>query len=185
MNEQPTLGPFGIATVVASLAFILAGIILPEAAEALLRLLLATLAVGFIAARAYAARLPERMTQHVYPPIDAQETARRAAAAPPAVSELAAQLVDADDERRARRAAIPRKVRWTLIDEASRRLSHHHGLRLENPNDHLAIRSLVSEPTWSLIEPGGGSRPDGRPTANSRVIPLSQLHSIIDDLETL
>ena len=177
------LSPFGLAAIVASLAFLAAGIVLPEAAEALLRLLLLTLGVGFVAARVYEARLPERMSQHVFSPFE-DHTNPRDTGAPAVVLDLAAELGDADHGWRARRAPIPRKVRWRLIDEASRRLSHHHGLRLDHPDHRPAIRSLVSGPTWSLLEPEAGLPPGGTAEASRRV-PMSRLHSIIDDLERL
>lgn len=180
------MGPFGIATILASMVFVAAGIVAPQAAEALLRLLLATLAVGFVAARAYGARLPERMTQHVYSPFDDHATGPDGADAPLAIRELATLLRDADDARRARRTPIPRKVRWGLIDEAKRRLAQHQGLSLEDPADQRAIRSLLSESTWSLLASESGPPAESRAEPARRgFIPLSQLHLIIDDLERL
>lgn len=182
-----SLSPFGIAAIVASLGFVAAGIVMPEAAEALLRLLLAALAVGFVVARSYQARLPERMTQHVYSPFEKRADGR-ATAAPLPVRELAAQVAVADTPRKARRAEIPRTVRWKLIDEASRRLSHHHGLGIGEAADHAAIRSMVSGATWSLLQPEAAARSGAASDAESArrgFVTVSQLDLIIDDLERL
>ncbi|HLT90638.1 MAG TPA: hypothetical protein VKZ85_06810 [Woeseiaceae bacterium] len=168
------IGPLGIATIVVSLAFLLAGILWPQAASALLRLLLVTLALGFVASRAYRALLPVAATRS-YSPFDALGAARTTPAAPHTLRKLTAELGAANDARRARHTAIPRPVRWAVIDEAARRLAEHHGLHLHDPDHHARIHALVSEPMWLLIDPGESSEP----------VPLSQLDVILDDLEKL
>lgn len=180
------VGLFGIFALAAGLAFLLAGLLWPQAAEALLRLLLATLAVGFVLVRGHRAMRSVRATERSSSPFDRDVATRRPPAAPHVLRRLTADLSAADDARRARRTAIPRTVRWTVVDEASRRLAEHHGLSLDDPTHHPEIRSLVSEPTWSLIGPrdpraGPGKRSAGR----GGPVPLTQLDRILDDLEGL
>lgn len=186
MSSRPAVGPLGIATILASLAFLAAGIAWPQAAEAWLRLLLATLATGFVAGRAYEALRPVSKRQDLYSPFDGHTITASPPTAPHALRDLTRQLDTADDERRARRTEIPRSVRWTVIDEASRRLAEHHGLSLGEPGHRANIRSLVSAPTWSLIAPSDpGPHPAPRPAAHDPRVPLSQLGRILDDLERL
>src|SRR5690606_753020 len=173
-DQEPPIGPLGVATVVVSLAFLLAGIMWPQAASALLRLLLVTLALGYVAGRAYRALLPVSATRS-YSPFDAPGAARPAPAAPHALRRLTAELGAANDARRARHTEIPRPVQWALVAEAARRLAEHHGLQLHDPDHHARIRALVSEPTWRLIDPGG----------SREIVPLSRLDVILDDLEKL
>jgi len=173
-DPDPPIGPLGIATIVVSLAFLLAGILWPQAASALLRLLLVTLALGFVAGRAYRALLPVSATRS-HSPFDALGLARPAPTAPHALRRLTAELGAADDARRAGRTEIPRPVQWAVIDEAARRLAEDHGLHLHDPDHHARIRALVSEPTWRLIDPGG----------SRELVPLSRLDVILDDLEKL
>lgn len=180
------IGPFGVATIAVSLAFMAAGIVLPQAAGAFLRLFLAVLAVGFILTRAYGAMLPARMTQGFYSPFDRAHADRPIQTIPEPLRKFAAELAAADDGRLAGRTPIPWSVRWRVIDEAARRLADHHGLNLDDAGHHAAIRALVTEPTWRLIArpapdpPGatGASQPAASP-------PVSRLPLILDDLERL
>lgn len=172
--------------VIASVAFLAAGITWPQAAEVWFRLLLVALAVGFVAARAYETLQPVSTRPDVSSPFHGHAITRSPTAAPEALRELTRELDAADDERLARRSEIPRSVRWTVIDEASLRLAEHHGLSLDDPAHHPGIRSLVSTPTWSLIHPSDPElRPDARAPVASRRVPLSQLGRILDDLERL
>jgi len=133
-----------------------------------------TLALGFVASRAYRALLPVAATRS-YSPFDALGAARTTPAAPHTLRKLTAELGAANEARRARHTAIPRPVRWAVIDEAARRLAEHHGLHLHDPDHHARIHALVSEPMWLLIDPGESREP----------VPLSQLDVILDDLEKL
>lgn len=182
-DPDPPVGPFGIAAIVVCVAFLAAGIAWPQAAESLLRLLMVTLAGGFVAARAWRA-LPARTTRDAYSPFDG--TARTPAEAPQVLRTLTTELRAADHDRAARRTPIPWPVRRTVIGEAARRLAERHGLDLEDPEQHARIRSLVSEATWLLIDPRGRERrPGTRATAGSRLVPIARLDSILDELETL
>lgn len=186
MSSRPAVGPLGIATILASLAFLAAGIAWPQAAEAWLRLLLATLATGFVAGRAYEALRPVSKRQDLYSPFDGEAITASPPTAPHALRDLTRELDAADDKRRARRTHIPRSVRWTVIDEASRRLAEHHGLSLDEPSHHAGIRALVSAPTWSLIAPSDTEpRTASLPATDGPRVPLSQLGRILDDLEKL
>jgi hypothetical protein len=183
-HVEPTLSPLGVAAIVAGAAFLVAGIAWPQAAEGLLRLLLALLAVGFVLGRAYQAMLPAEMTQDAYSPF--HDDGPPPAAVPPALRDLNAQLRAADRTRDASRAEIPRAVRWRVIDEAARRLSERHGLRLEVPEHRAEIRALVSEPTWRLIASHGtGSAGPVARAGTTDPVPLSHLSTILDDLEKL
>lgn len=186
MISRPPIGPLGVAMVIASLVFLATGIVWPQAAEVWLRLLLVTLAVGFVAGRAHEALLPVSTRPDFSSPFHGNATSPVAPAAPDALRDLTRELEAADDERLALRSEIPRSVRWTVIDEASRRLAEHHGLSLDEPAHRAGIRSLVSVPTWSLIHPSDPElRPGTRPFAGSRRVPLSELGRILDDLERL
>lgn len=173
-------GPFRVAAVLASAVFLLAGLVFPQAAEAFLRLFLVTVALGFIVARAYDAYLPSRMTLDFYSPFHAGERRTGVSEAPEPLRKLTAELKGAGKQG-AERREIPRGVRWRLIDEAARRLADH-GLDLEDPGDHDAIRGLVSPDTWSLIRPfDAGAARRGATTAP----PLSRLDPILNDVEAL
>lgn len=186
MSARPAVGPLGVAMIIASLAFLAAGIVWPQAAEVWLRLLLVTLAVGFVAGRAHEALLTVGTRPDFSSPFHGHATTRSPPAAPAALRDLTRELRAADDERRAGRAEIPRSVRWTIIDEASRRLAEHHGLSLDEPAHEASIRELVSGSTWSLIHPSGPApRPGPRPPGAGQRVPLSQLDRILDDLERL
>ncbi|MFW6080219.1 MAG: hypothetical protein ACODAE_11405 [Gemmatimonadota bacterium] len=180
-----------------AIAFLAAGLAWPQAAEGLLRLLLATLAVGFIVARAYEAMQPVRPRADTGSPFEGGVADRPPPEAPHVLRRLTKELAAADDARKARRTPVPRSVRWAVIDELSRRLAERHGLSLDDPADHERIRALVSEPTWSLVGPRGavsdpGTRPrpgtrrggDGRAGGRGPVY-VSELDRILDDLERL
>ena len=179
---DPPVTPFGLATIVASVAFVVAGIALPEVAESLLRLMIATFAFGFVLSRVYRAGLPERTTTDEYSPFRGPAGARESATAPRVLRDLASKLAAADEPRSAKRSEIPRTVRWTVVDEATRRLAEHRRLSVADSADHASIRSLVSDSTWRLIRPsdavaGAGDR--------ARAVTMSELDLVLDDLERL
>lgn len=179
------VGPFGLGITVAALAFLAAGIFWPQGAWSLLRILVATVALGYVASRLYQAGLPERTTLDAYSPFDGHVRDGPRRAMPTAIWNLSSQL-EAADVGSAATSPIPWPVGLSLIREAERRLSERHGLRLAEPNHHAGIRRLVSEPTWLLIDPGVGDR-DRTPPAymEYRSVPMSQLDAILDDLESL
>lgn len=203
------MGPVGIAMIVISLTFLGAGIAWPNAAGALLRVLLATLAVAFVAVRAHGAMLSVRTREKTYSPFDGASAAHLPLLAPEPLRALAIELGSADDARHSQRTGIPWSVRQTVIEEAARRLVEHHGLDLGDTRHHARIRSLVSTRIWLLIDPRDADaesrvrpdaesrvRPDAesraRPDAGSRArpvastaVPVSELATILDDLENL
>lgn len=183
-DVEPSLGPVGITVIVTSVAFILAGIAWPQAADALLRTLLAALVLIFLGGRAYLAVLPARMTRRFFSPFDAGADGRPPPAAPEALRKWTRELDEADDHRRARQAGVPAAIRWSVADEASRRLAERHRLDLNDASDHAAIRALVSELTWRLIRPSGAESTPRADAGSSRVL-LSRLGLILDDLEKL
>lgn len=174
--DQPATRPLGVFTIVASAVFLLAGIAWPQAAEALLRLFLATLAFGFVSV-ASGTMLPTKMTHDSNSPFHGPEK-REPPPAPRLLRDLTRELGAVDDARHVERTAIPSTVRWSVVAEASRRLAGTHGLNIRDPDHRTAIRSLVSEPTWLLISAA-------RPEVDSRRVPLSRLGLILDDLERL
>jgi hypothetical protein len=177
------VGSFGLFAIIASLASLAAGIVWPQAAGALLRLLLATLALGYVLRRLYQTVGPVATSRHVGSPFEGEAGTGAPAPVPEGLRRFTAQVGGAGDARLAEWKPIPRQVRETVVAEAGRRLAERRGLRLERPADHPAIRALLSEPTWLLIRPdrsGGGEARDDR-----RAVPLSRLGAILDDLERL
>lgn len=173
---------FGSAVATLSVAFLVAGVVWPHLAGRLLQILVATLAVSWVAARAYRSGLPEGLVTDTYSPFDAHDLDRPPASQPPGVRKLAHELRAADDGETARRFAIPLPARRIVTAEASRRLAERHALSLSDPSDHRRIRSLVSESTWTLIHPESESArgyPSGDP------VPLIHLDAILEDLEAL
>jgi hypothetical protein len=185
VDAEP-IGPFGFAMMAASAAFLALGLAWPQAAGALLRLFLATLAVGFVLARAYEAMRPTRATNDLYSPFDGYDPGHHRAA-PRALHELTRRLRAADDGVAAQRASTPVAVEQTVIDAAAQRLADRYGLTLGDPSDREAIRSRVSDPLWRMVQPTAdapvGTAPDDIP--RSRPLPVSRLASILDELESL
>jgi hypothetical protein len=180
---EDAVGPFGLFAIVASLTFLAAGIVWPQAAGALLRLLLATLALGYVLGRLYQAVGPVDAARPVGSPFEGDAGAGVPAPVPEGLRRFTAQVAGAGDARLAERRPIPRQVRETVVAEAGRRLAERRGLELERPGDHPAIRALLTEPTWALIRPdrdAGGEARDAR-----RPVPLSRLGAILDHLERL
>ena len=175
-EAEPVLGPFGRLTLLVCGAFLLAGILWPQGAGALLRLLIAALVVGFVLARAYEALLPARAGRAEPSPFDGDVLARTPPAEPTRLRDLRRRLAAADEARQSARATIPWIIRQTIIREASSRLARRHGLVLEDAGDDAAIRRLVSEPTWRVLH-----ETETAPTP----VPLMDLDRILDDLESL
>src|SRR5690606_12652422 len=113
-----------------------------------LRLLLVTLALGFVASRAYRALLPVAATRS-YSPFDALGAARTTPAAPHALRKRTAELGAANEARRARHTAIPRPVRWAIIDVTA--VGYRRGQRspsAEQARRHTrGLGGAVSSPT--------------------------------------
>lgn len=175
------IGPFGMASMAASAVFLVLGLAWPQAAGALVRLFLATLAVGFVLARAYDALQPARSTDDPYSPFDGYDPGERRVA-PWALQELTRRLRTADHDAPAGEAWIPMSVEQMLIDTAEQRLADGPGLRLRDPADRDAIRSRVSEPMWRLIR--NRTLTDSGPS-RGRPVPLALLESLLDELEQL
>lgn len=178
-REPPVIGPFGTLTLVMSVAFLAAGVAEPAAARALLRLFLVCLGLGFVFTRAHAAESAASMTQDFYSPFDGAHPRRSPPSFPSAVRAFARELGAADRPRRAGRTPIPGAVCRHIVGEATRRLALHHGLQVEQPDDHSRIRGMVSEPTWKLIAPGDAA---ASPLEGPRV---DRLPMILADLERL
>lgn len=186
---------------VISIAFVAAGIAWPQAAASLLRLMLATVALVYVAGRAWRSLMHVRTGTKQHSPFERIISKRPPPVVPQAVRRLAAQLGGAADPRIVERRPIPWRVRRTLVAEATRRLADHHGLDLDDPVHHARIRSVVSESTQLLILGAGieahaahapaPARSDEHMRAGTRAkesgpdIPLSRLNEILDDLEKL
>lgn len=181
---------------VISLAFVAAGIAWPQAAASLLRLMLATVALVYVAGGAWRSLMHVRTGSKQRSPFEGIITNRRPPVVPQAVRRLAAQFGGAADPHIMQQRPIPWPVRRTLVAELARRLADHHGLDLEDPVHHARIRSLVSASTQLLILGAGTdahapTRSDEHTRAGTRAkesgpdIPLSRLNEILDDLEKL
>ena len=180
------MSSFGKMVLVASAGFLVAGILLPGAAEILLRLFLVGLAGAFVATRAWDANLPRRMALDAYSPFTNERATRPPPEAPPAIRHRASLLGAADEPERARRTPVPVPVKWAVLTELSRRLAERRGLDLADPVHHPRIQSLVSEATWRLVRPPGTNDAAGGSTdSDTSPVTLDRLASILDDLERL
>lgn len=164
------IGPVGLSMVIGSLVFLLVGIAWPQGAGAVLRIMLATMAVGLVAATAYESMLLVRARHAVKTPFDGTVPTTSLSATPHVLRNLMADLGAADHAQRAQRTSVPWSVRQTLLADARHRLAERHGLDLTDPADHGAIRALVEARTWKFL--------DG-------TAPVSELAGILDDLERL
>lgn len=185
----------GLISVI-SIAFVAAGIAWPQAAGSLLRLMLATVALVYVAGRAWRSLMHVRTESKQRSPFEGIMTKRQPPVVPQAVRRLAGQFGGAADPRSEHRRPVPWPVRRTLVAEAAWRLAEHHGLDVDDPVHHARIRSLVSESTQLLILGAGPDahtpvRSDEHTPARTRAresgpdIPLSRLNEILDDLERL
>lgn len=171
-------GLLGTCFLVLSAGFLGAGLLLPGAAEALLRLYLPALALAFLLVRADDARLPRTMEQDRYSPFLHDRDGPAPSPLPRVIQERARPLAALDDPDRAP-APVPIATRWLLIDAFTRRLAERRGLHLADPSHHEAIRGLLSERAWGLVRPPGLDDSDRAPVA------LHHLDAILDDLEKL
>ncbi len=150
---DPPVTPFGLATIVASVAFVVAGIALPEVAESLLRLMIATFAFGFVLSRVYRAGLPERTTTDEYSPFRGPAGARESATAPRVLRDLASKLAAADEPRSAKRCEIPRTFagRWSTSDAPAGGAPPAERRRFGRPREHPIARiglHLAAHPSF-------------------------------------
>lgn len=173
-----------IGTVMAtlSLAALVAGLAWPHLAGRFLQMLIASLAMCYVGARAYRSGLPMRMVGDTYSPFEARVSDRPLESHPAAIRKLATLLGAADDGESADRVAIPGQAQRIVAAEASRRLAEYRGLQLRDPSDHARIRTLVSAATWALICPETES-PQSHVYRDP--VPLSHLERVLDELERL
>lgn len=175
-----------LVLVAVSIAFVGAGLAWPQAADALLRLLIVTLGVLFAAGGAYRALRPAASTETVYSPFHLSDVDRPQPVVPRRLRDLTAELKTADDPTSAARTAIPIPMLLIIREESEWRLVDRHRLRLRDPSDHARIQGLVTEPTWRIIRPPAAEpRSSTRPSGQHTTVPLSQLGIILDDLERL
>ncbi|MBW2255673.1 MAG: hypothetical protein JRI25_13875 [Deltaproteobacteria bacterium] len=186
-TSRPTLKPtpWGMIAVVVSLGFLVGGILWPGNAESLLRLLLTALALGWTAARALGIDLPTATMYDSYSPFDGGLADSSPPSVPYVVRRRARVLAAVDDPDGGTLRPIPWPVARGLIHEAARRLESGHGLRLSCPTDHIRIRPLVSEVTWTLLGLGAPTSTHPAGDTKKRVVPLARLDDILDDLERL
>ncbi|MGD2068902.1 MAG: hypothetical protein PVI57_09550 [Gemmatimonadota bacterium] len=184
-HDEPAVGPFGLVVTGTSLAFLVAAVVWPQAAEMLLRILVVAVACGFVLARAHRAGLPERMTDESFSPFRSRAEGPGPRAVPLVVRAFGEEVRAADHPRVARRTEIPWVVARTVGREVSRRLAEHHGLRLDRREHHPRIRGLLSEPTWHLVAPTASEEEVDAGTSSYGSVPLSRLEPILDDLERL
>lgn len=195
-ESTPPFGFFGTLVLALSVGFLGAGFLLPGAAEALLRLFLPALALGFLLTRVYEVQLPRKMAHEEYSPFLHARAKAGPDEAPRVIQERARLLTALDTApppataRTPAQAPVPLSIRWLLLDEIGRRLAEHRGLHLANPGHHPAIQALVSEDTWRLVgssadvAPSPAAGQEG-PSAASAPVHLHHLTSILDDLENL
>ena len=92
-----------------------------------------------------------------------------------------------DDSHGARRSVHP-GVAERLRVVAGRRLAGRHRLHVERPDDHAAIRRLVSPALWLVLSPSPpavASASDPERADRSGTIPITALSSLLDELEHL
>jgi hypothetical protein len=174
-----------MVVVAGSLGCLVGGILWPGIAESLLRVLLASLALGWVAARALGAGLPTATTYKRFSPFDGVLADAPRPATPDVVERRARTVSAADDPNGGSHRPIPWPVTETLLRETARRLEQGRRLRLDRPDDVARIRSTVSESTRTLLGLGDPGGPPGSRDAKERVIPLARLDDILDDLERL
>lgn len=180
-----TPSPWALVAVAVSLGFLVGGILWPGIAESLLRILLAALALGWVAARGLAMGLPSATVHDRYSPFDARLGDLPPPATPDVVWRRARALAAADEPDGSEPRPIPWPVARGLIAEAVRRLEGGHGLRLDRPADAARIRSMVSDATWTLLGHGDPAAARNLDAMTYRPIPLARLDDILDDLERL
>lgn len=172
------------ATAVVVVGFLFGGLLWPHAADGLLRLLLVTLAIGYVGIRGY--RVLPPIIRDPYSPFGRDPLITNPPVAPPSLRKLVRLLRAAAEAPSSNGRIIPGSVCLLVRHEAGRRLAQNHRLDLDEPRDHPQIRSLVAEPTWFFIRPPlSTEQPLSLARGRSHTVPLSQLDHILDDLERL
>lgn len=186
-SEAPAVKRPGLTAAAALVTlFLIAGLYWPHAGDGLARLLVAALAVGYLGFRAYGVVPP--VLVHPHSPFGREPQPLTAEGAPLPLARLTRALNAAAGTRGPTAGRIPASVATALREEGARRLMEGHRLDLADPRDHPRIRALISEPTWVLLRPAdAASRPPARGAARAEagLLALSQLDSILDDLERL
>ncbi|GMV05885.1 MAG: hypothetical protein AMXMBFR53_21620 [Gemmatimonadota bacterium] len=153
--------PWGVVVVAGSLGCLVGGILWPGFAETLLRVLLASLALGWAAARALGMGLPAATVHDTFSPFEGTLTETAQPPIPDVVERRARPLVAIDDPRGGPDRPIPWPVLQSLAAEARRRLE-----RRRRPGP---------------AAPGGTGLGGGE----DWTVPLARLDDILDDLEKL
>jgi len=178
-------GPWALVVMGVSVVFLVAGVIWPGIAGSLLRVLLAGLALGFLAFRALGSGLPSATVYDTYSPFEGSLADRSPPSTPDVIRRYARTLSLADDPEAEAGAPVPWPVARELLRELGRRLENGHGLRLEHPTQATRIREMVSAPTRALLGLSGTSGSGAPPHPEDRFIPMADLDDILDDLERL
>ncbi len=176
--------PFDAGALLLAAIFLLAGVIWPHMAGALLRGFVLTLVLLWVSLRALAAGLPSARTLDRYAPFDgAGDRVERVL--PDGLWDLVQEVRNADDPERSRRSIVSPAVRGLLQEDAARRLAEGYGLNLLDPAHHPRIRTRLSGDTWRLIAPTGAEGAAPRVAAAHDAVTLGQLDPILDELEML
>lgn len=162
--------------VLASVAAVLIALAWPAAAETVLRLLLALLAAGAAAWLLGRVRWPAGSDLGASP-FRATDDDRTGRQLPVGLRDLTDDL--AATLRSTPNGTIPFSARGTLRDELHRRLADRHGLDPRVPEHVRRIQSLISPPSWALLQ----SRHPGQLTDTP--VHLQYLSMILDDVERL
>lgn len=178
-------GPWALVAMLVSVAFLVAGVIWPGLAGSLLRVLMAGLALGFLASRALGLGLPSATVYDTYSPFEGSLADRSPPSAPDVVRQRAQLLSRADDPEAEAGEPVPWPVARELLRELGRRLENGHGLRLEHPTQATRIREMVSAPTRALLGLSETSGSGASRHPEDRFIPMADLDDVLDDLEKL
>jgi hypothetical protein len=164
--------------VLASVAAVLLAVAWPAAAETVLRVLLVLLAAGAAG---------WLLTRVAWPAgSDLSASPFRTTGRDHHARQIPVGLRDLTDDlaatlRTTPNGPIPFSARGTLRDELSRRLADSHGLDPRVPEHVPRIQSLISPPSWALVQPP----PPGPQRAPEQPVPLQYLSMILDDVERL
>ncbi len=186
VGSEAVVSPAALALALVAVAFLAVAVVWPRTAETLLRALLVILALSAVAIRVYRAGLPERTTHDGYSPFDGPGGERPRSRQPRVIQELAGELAAVDDPERARTTRISWRHARVVASEISRGLAERRGLRLARASDRPRIRALLSDPAWRLVTAEGlDAPPEKGVLGEGPDIPLSDFHTILDDLEKL